>query len=198
MSVELTTLNDALCIKDETVNNLSGNSLVNYFISIAVLAETAISKSDKFPWLIEKKLDKRRNAYEFDKHLQNMMLFLDGKDGISAKCIPCGSSGMYKSEIVIDEKIYVHFCHSFDKTAKYNEPYIQMNENSDELRFCCFEYSLTSDKTQVSEINLLIPRFKKNNIKIILNSDFQLIRERINKSSETIEKKLLELHWNKT
>ena len=70
MSVELITFNDALCIKDETVHNLSGNSLVNYFISIAVLAETAISNSDSFPWLIEPKLAQRRNAYEFDKNLQ--------------------------------------------------------------------------------------------------------------------------------
>ena len=58
MCAELITLNNTLCIKNETVNKSTDNSLVNYFVSIAVLAEMAISKSDRCPWLIEKKLDK--------------------------------------------------------------------------------------------------------------------------------------------
>lgn len=73
MGNELITLNKTLPIHNGTVGSTDSNSLINYFVSIAILAEMAVSKADDFPWLIEENLSKRRNSYELDKHLQNML-----------------------------------------------------------------------------------------------------------------------------
>lgn len=198
MPNELITLNRTLQINSETIEATAGNSLINYFVSVAVLAEMAVSQDNDFPWLIEEKLFKRRNSYEFDKHLQSMLLFLDGKNGASAECIACGTSGLYKTEIVLDNSIYVHFCRSFDKTAKYNQPYLLMNEESSKLRFCCFEYTLSADKTKVIDISLLIPRLNKADIKVNLPIDFKSIRDRFTTTNEPIPKQLEALNWHQT
>lgn len=116
MGNELVTLNRTLPIHNGTVGQTDGNSLINYFISVAVLAEMAVSNADSAPWLADERLNKRRNSYELDKHLQNMLLFPDGKNGVSAKCIPCGNKSYYKTEIILSDNIYIHFCHNFDKT----------------------------------------------------------------------------------
>lgn len=81
MGNELITLNKTLPIHNGTVGSTDSNSLINYFVSIAILAEMAVSKADDFPWLIEENLSKRRNSYELDKHLQNMLLFWMGRMG---------------------------------------------------------------------------------------------------------------------
>lgn len=73
MGNELITLNKTLPIHNGTVGSTDSNSLINYFVSVAILAEMAVSKVDDFPWLVEEKLNNRRNNYEFDKHLQKMM-----------------------------------------------------------------------------------------------------------------------------
>ncbi len=107
MGNELITLNRTLSIHNGTVGSTDGNSLINYFVSVAILAEMAVSNADNAPWLVEEKLNKRRNSYELDKHLQNMLLFLNERNGVSAKCISCGGSGLYKTEIVLENSIYV-------------------------------------------------------------------------------------------
>lgn len=196
MPNELITLNSTLSINNETVESTKGNSLINYFVSVAVLAEMAISKGNDFPWLIEEKLFKRRNSYEFDKHLQSMLLFLDGKNRVSAKCIACSSSGYYITEVILDSNIYVHFCRRFDKTAKYNQPYLLMNEDPSRFGFCCFEYTLSADKTKVIDISLVIPRFNKADIKVKLPIDFKSIRDRFTTTNEPIKKRLEALNWH--
>lgn len=196
MGNELITLNRALSIHNGTVDSTDGNSLINYFVSVAVLAEMAVSKADDFPWLIEEKLNKRRNSYELDKHLQNMLLFLDGKNGISAKCIECGNKSYYKTEIVLDDSLYIHFCHRFDKTAKYNHPYLMMNEDSSKFRFCCFEYTLSADKTKVEEISLLIPQLGKSDIRVKLPINLTAMREFFKNPDTAIEDQLEALNWH--
>lgn len=196
MGNELITLNKTLPIHNDTVGSTDSNSLINYFVSIAILAEMAVSKADDFPWLIEENLSKRRNSYELDKHLQNMLLFLDGKNGVSAKCIACGNSNYYKTEIILDGGLYIHFCRSFDKTAKYNKTYIKMNEGSSNLRFCCFEYSLSKDKTAVTGIDLLIPRPVERDIKVKLSINLAEIRYNFKNVGITIEKQLDALTWH--
>lgn len=165
MGNELITLNRTLSIHNGTVGSTDGNSLINYFVSVAVLAEMAVGKADDFPWLVEEKLYKRRNSYELDKHLQSMLLFLNKRNGVSAKCIPCGGSGLYKTEIILDNSIYVHFCRRFDKTAKYNHPYLMMNEDSSRFGLCCFEYTLSKNETKVTSISLLIPQLSELDIR---------------------------------
>ncbi len=196
MSREIITLNKALSINNNTTKPPQDNSLINYFVAIAVLAETAVSKGDDYPWLTEKKLNKRRNGYEFDKHLQNMLLFIDGRNDVSAKCIECGASNYYKTEIILDNSIYVHFCHSFDRTAKYNKPYLLMNEDSSKFNFCCFEYTLSADKTKIIDISLLIPRLNNKDIRLKLNIDFKAIKDSFNSADITIEKRLELLNWH--
>ena len=141
MENELITLNRTLAIQNGTVGSTDGNSLINYFVSVAVLAEMAVSNADSAPWLVDERLNKRRNSYELDKHLQNMLLFLNKQNGVAAKCISCGRSGLYKTEVVLDNSVYIHFCRSFDKTAKYNRPYLEMNDDSSKLGFCCLHQS---------------------------------------------------------
>ncbi len=196
MPNELITLNRTLPINNGTIEATAGNSLISYFVSVAVLAEMAISKGNDFPWLVEEKLNNRRNSYEFDKHLQNMLLFLNGKNGASAECIACGSSGLYKTEIVLDNSIHVHFCHSFNETAKYNQRYLLMNENSSKLRFCCFEYTLSADKTKIIDISLLIPRLSKADIRVNLLIDFKSIRDSFKEAGGSIPKQLEVLNWH--
>lgn len=173
---ELITLNKILPIHNGTVGSTDGNSLINCFVSIAILAELAVGKADDFPWLIEEKLNKRRNSYELDKHLQNMLLCLNGKNGVSAQCIECGNSNYYKTEVVLDDSIYIHFCRNFDKTSNYNRQYIEMNRDASRLGFCCFEYTLSKDKTTVTDISLLIPRPNESDIKIKLPINLTAIR----------------------
>ena len=125
-----------------------------------------------------------------------MLLFLDGKNGVSAKCIECGNSNYYKAEVVLDGKIYVHFCPNFDKTSKYNKPYIQMNGDSSNLRFCCFEYTLSKDKTLITDISLLIPRPIEQDIKAKLPINLTAIRNNFKSADITIEKQLDALIWH--
>lgn len=198
MGNELITLNRTLPIHNGTVGSTDGNSLINYFVSVAVLAEMAVSKADDFPWLIEEKLNKRRNSYELDKHLQNMLLFLDGKNGVSAKCIECGNKGYYKTEIILGGSIYIHFCRRFDKTSGYNQPYLEMNDDSSKFGFCCFEYTLSEDKTKVTSINLLIPRLIKPDIKVKLSINLTAMRESFKDTNIAIEKHLEALNWHET
>lgn len=196
MGNNLITLNKTLPINNGTVGPTDGNSLIKYFISVAILAEMAVSNADSAPWLVDERLNKRRNSYELDKHLQNMLLFLDGNNEVSAKCIECGNKSYYKTEIVLDNSIYIHFCREFDKTAKYNHPYLMMNEDSSKFRFCCFEYTLSKDKTKVEEISLLIPRSNKSDIRIKLSINLTTVREFFKKSDMTIEKQLKALNWH--
>lgn len=196
MGNKLLTLNKTLPIHNGAVGSTDGNSLINYFASVIILAEMAVSKADDFPWLIEEKLNKRRNSYELDKHLQNMLLFLDGKNGVSAKCIECGNSNYYKTEIVLDNSIYIHFCRNFDKTSNYNQHYIEMNKDSSMLGFCCFEYTLSKDKTTVTGISLLIPRPVEQDIKVKLPINLTAIRDSFKNTEIAIEKQLKALNWH--
>lgn len=196
MGNELITLNKILPMHNGTVGSTDGNSLINYFTSVAVLAEMAVSKVDDFPWLVEKKLNNRRNSYEFDKHLQNMLLFLNKRNGVTAKCISCGGSGLYKTEVVLDNSIYIHFCRSFDKTAKYNQPYLKINADSSKFGFCCFEYTLSKDKTKVTSISLLIPRLNRPDIKVKLSINLTAMREFFMNPDMAIEKQLEALNWH--
>lgn len=196
MGNELITLNRTLSIHNGTVGSTDGNSLINYFVSVAILAEMAVSNADNNPWLVEEKLNKRRNSYELDKHLQNMLLFLNERNEVSAKCIPCGGSGLYKTEIVLENSIYVHFCRRFDKASKYNHPYLMMNEDSSKYGFCCFEYTLSTDKSKVTDISLLIPRLNKPDIKVKLSTNLTAVREFFKKADMAIEKQLEALNWH--
>mgnify|MGYP006886756291 FL=1 len=196
MRNELITLNKALPIHNGTIGSTGGNSLINYFVSIAILAEMAVSRADDFPWLIEEKLNKRRNSYELDKHLQNMLLFLNGKKEISAKCIECGNSNYYKTEVVLGGSIYIHFCRNFDKTSNYNQQYIEMNRDASRLGFCCFEYTLSKDKTTVTDISLLIPRPNESDIKIKLPINLTAIRNNFKNAGKSIETQLDSLTWH--
>lgn len=196
MENELITLNRTLAIQNGTVGSTDGNSLINYFVSVAVLAEMAVSNADSAPWLVDERLNKRRNSYELDKHLQNMLLFLNKQNGVAAKCISCGRSGLYKTEVVLDNSVYIHFCRSFDKTAKYNRPYLEMNDDSSKLGFCCFEYSLSKDKTKVDSISLLIPRLNKSDIKVKLTINLTAMRKFFKDLDMAIEKQLEALNWH--
>lgn len=195
MENKLITLNQTLSVHNGIVDVADGNTLINYFVSVAVLAEMAVSKADDFPWLVEKRFNNRRNSYELDKHLQNMLLFLNGKNGVSAKCIECGSSHYYKTEIVLDNSIYIHFCRNFDKTAKYNYQYIEMNRDLSKLRFCCFEYTLSKDKTTVIDISLLIPQPVERDIKVKLPINLTAIRNHFKNADIPIEDRLDALNW---
>lgn len=196
MGNELITLNKTLPIHNRTINSTDGNSLINYFASIAILAEMAVSKADDFPWLIEEKFNKRRNSYELDKHLQNMLLFLNGKNEVSAKCIECGNSNYYKTEVVLGGSIYIHFCRNFDKTSNYNQQYIEMNRDASKLGFCCFEYTLSKDKTTVTDISLLIPQPGARDIKAKLPINLTAIRNNFKNAGISIEKQLDALTWH--
>lgn len=198
MGNELITLNRILPIHNGTDGSTDGNPLINYFVSVAVLAEMAVSKVDDFPWLVEEKLNNRRNNYEFDKHLQNMLLFLNKRNGVSSKCIECGNSNYYKTEIILDNSIYIHFCRSFDKNAKYNQPYLKMNDDSSKLGFCCFEYTLSKDKTKVTSISLLIPRLNQPDIKAKLSINLTAMREFFKNPDMVIEKQLEALNWHES
>lgn len=196
MESGLITLNSALPIRNETVESPDSSSLINCFVSVAVLAEMAVSKAENFPWLIEEKLNNRRGSYELDKHLQNMLLFLNNRNGVSAKCIACGNSNYYKTEVILDNSIYVHFCRSFDKNAHYNKQYMEKNEDSSKFGFCCFEYALSKEKTTVTGIHLLIPRKSKPDIKIELSLNLTAMRKFFKKEGMTIEKELEALNWH--
>lgn len=196
MGNELITLNKTLPIHNGTIGSTDGNSLINYFVSIAILAEMAVSKADDFPWLIEEKFNKRRNSYELDKHLQNMLLFLNGKNEVSAKCIECGNSNYYKTEVVLGGSIYIHFCRNFDKSSNYNQRYIEMNRDTSKLGFCCFEYTLSKDKTTLTDISLLIPRPVERDIKIKLSINLAAIRNNFKNAGKSIEKQLDALTWH--
>lgn len=196
MGKELITLNKTLPIHNGTIGSTDGNSLINYFVSIAILAEMAVSKADDFPWLVEQRLNNRRNSYELDKHLQNMLLFLNGKNGVSAKCIECGNSNYYKTEVILNGSIYIHFCRNFDKTSKYNQRYIDMNMDSSEFRFCCFEYTLSKDKTTITSISLLIPQPVVPDIRVMLSINLIAIRDSFKVADIAIEKQLKALNWH--
>lgn len=195
MGNELITLNKILPMHNGTVGSTDGNSLINYFVSVAILAEMAVSDAASAPWLVDERLSKRRNSYELDKHLQNMLLFLNKRNGVTAKCISCGGSGLYKTEVVLDNSIYIHFCRSFDKTAKYNQSYLKMNADSSKYAFCCFEYTLSKDKTKVTDISLLIPRLSEPDIKVILSINLTAMREFFKNPDMVIEKQLEALNW---
>ena len=198
MGNELITLNKILLMHNGIDGSTDGNSLINYFVSVAILAEMAVSKVDDSPWLVEEKLNNRRNNYEFDKHLQNMLLFLNKRNGVSSKCIECGNSNYYKTEIILDNSIYIHFCRSFDKNAKYNQPYLKMNDDPSKFGFCCFEYMLSKDKTKVTDISLRIPRLDKQDIKVPLAINFTEMRDFFKKNDAAIEEQLKALNWHES
>lgn len=198
MGNELITLNKILPMHNGTVGSTDGNSLINYFVSVAILAEMAVSDAASAPWLVDERLSKRRNSYELDKHLQNMLLFLNKRNGVTAKCISCGGSGLYKTEVVLDNSIYIHFCRSFDKTAKYNQSYLKMNADSSKFGFCCFEYTLSKDKTKVTSISLLIPRLNRPDIKVKLSINLTAMREFFMNPDMEIEKQLEALNWHES
>ena len=164
MGNELITLNKTLPIHNGTVGSTDSNSLINYFVSVAILAEMAVSKVDDFPWLVEEKLNNRRN----------------------------------KTEIILDNSIYIHFCRSFDKNAKYNQPYIKMNDDPSKFGFCCFEYTLSKDKTKVTDISLRIPRLDKQDIKVPLAINFTEMRDFFKKNDAAIEEQLKALNWHES
>lgn len=71
-----------------------------------------------------------------------------------------------------------------------------MNEDSSNLRFCCFEYSLSKDKTAVTGIDLLIPRPVERDIKVKLSINLAEIRYNFKNVGITIEKQLDALTWH--
>lgn len=71
-----------------------------------------------------------------------------------------------------------------------------MNEDSSKFRFCCFEYTLSKDKTKVTDISLLIPRLNRPDIKVELIINLTEMREFFTKHTIPIEDRLEALNWH--
>ena len=125
-------------------------SVICAILRIFLAAEFATSKADKVPWLIEDKLNKRRKVFEFDCHLQQMLLYIKNIGNYYAHCIECGNKSLYKTELKTDDGYYLHFNHSFNYEAKYNKKYIELNEDTDNPKFAASQAAeITDDKNVI-------------------------------------------------
>jgi len=173
-------------------------TLMYEFCAIFAIAELAIAKANDAPWLIEDKLNKRRTAYEFDKHLQNLLLLSNGHNGLSANCIECGKSNMYKTEVVLDGKFYFHFQQSFNPEAAYNKKYLDMNTDDSSSEYAYFLYSLSKNKDNVKSLKLVLPNYDKSKIKDYeLTNTFEPVRRHLMNRNTSVVALLEELNWKK-
>ena len=71
-----------------------------------------------------------------------------------------------------------------------------MNRDSSKLGFCCFEYTLSKDKTTITDISLLIPRPDERDIKVKLPINLTAIRNNFKNAGISIQKQLAALTWH--
>lgn len=121
-----------------------------------VVAEQAVSKKTNEINIVDEKLNKRRGQYSFDLYLQNGVLSSKLPNSIT-RTIPCGTSGYYKSEIEFDNSVFLHYQHSFDRSAKYNSRYLAMNSDKNKPKYAFFLYGIDEEKCNITLLKFIIP-----------------------------------------
>lgn len=129
----------------------------------AIVEKIVEDEMNKEFWIVEDKLDKRRNIYSFDWHLQNMLIYLSNLKLMNAYAIECGNKSLYRTEILLDNQYYFHIMHNFDRNSNYLKNYLGMN-NENEYKYGYFKYSL--DRNKITEFKLIFP---KNDNEICIN-----------------------------
>ena len=146
-------------------------------IYIIALAEYANNSDNSKPWMIEPLLNKRRGPYNFDRHLQQMLLAKNRIGSFSARCINCGPSGLRKTELYDNAGNVIHFNYSFDRNAKYNKEYLKMNSDPEKPRFFYFQYGLDETRTKVTSLYLIAPLITAVGMKIEIMPMFQIAKK---------------------
>ena len=175
-------------IEKNNIPQFQGKELLKVVLPLFIFAEMAISNEDA-SWIVNDKLEKRRNLYNFDKHLQNMLLFLRKFPNISAEVIPCGTAAYYKTEIVAYDYFYVHTHQSFNRKAKYNRRYLEKNMNYQNPKYAYFLYKLDNSKKKVVSLKYVVPHAscEQYNLEIDLTYTMEVLRTRISTTNETVQ-----------
>ena len=124
-----------------------------------ITAEQNMEKENLATFVLDERLMKRRAQYTFDLHLQNSVLMINIPNTVT-KVIPCGSSGLYKSELILNNGFTIHYNHSFCRDAKYNEYYLAMNRNRERPRYAYFLYTLNDEKCDLSSLQFIVPNYE--------------------------------------
>ena len=128
--------------------------LVYNILKIFVIAEYNVKISDKmFPWRHDEKLLKRRKAYTYDTDVQCLAKKLtmnNVKTGYLSS-----QNGYYKTELIINDKIYIHIHNTFDRNAIYLQPYFDMNNNEKEESYYYIQYTLNNKRKQILDIKIV-------------------------------------------
>ena len=153
----MTTIKNLVPLK----NNLSPleNSIIR-MVMIVALAERAVQEDNQSVWLQNNDLNKRRAIYNYDKHLQQMINYVNQVGCFATRTIKCGNSGLCKAELytTIDgENLIVHIHNSFDPQSKYNHIYLNMNADPNRKKYAYIKYHLDSFKQNVNSLQWVVP-----------------------------------------
>ena len=179
-----------LQLEDEEIVQFS--SLYD-ILSIFILSEMAVTNENNAPWMLNNDLTKRRHAYRYDEHLQQMLLSVKQIGRYSSKVIPCGTSGYYKTELFSEKGYCIHFNHSFDKNAIYNQDYLHKNDDFNNAKFSYFLYGLDNNKEKIKELKFVIPSLNQKEIVIDLTNQFVILKEKIFNDRKEIERYFYEI-----
>lgn len=145
-----------------------------------ILSEKTVKELSDFS-TIDERLKKRREQYEFDKYLQNWISKINIEKYIKTHIIPCGNKSFYKSEMIINDRVYFHFNHSFNHNSKYNEKYLKMNLDADSPKFAYFLYNFNKEKNEVTSLKVVVPSVAKNSEEnaLDLTETLKLFRQKV-------------------
>lgn len=176
----------------------NGFTLIQDICARFAIAELAVKQVGNAPWLIEEKFNKRRDAYEFDEHLQNILERINGYEEIQAYPIECGNSHYYKLEVVFDDRLFLHFQQSFGKNAKYNKKYLMKNTDDSPTMYAFFLYSLDEEKCNVKSLKLIIPNQDgSKRAEVDLMGQFRIVKALILAREKSVLELLEDLSPNK-
>lgn len=163
---------------DSAFRDIKAERLLISVLIILVLAEKAINCDDLVYWNVDNKLDKHRTVRNYDTHVQKMLRYLE-KVGRWEASVETIESNSYSYTIFYDsvKNKYLRVLNTFDPKAKYQERYLNMNQDIENPRFAYIKFSLNKDKTEINQLKLIIPDTEgKNKIVLCLLPQFEQIK----------------------
>lgn len=178
--------------QDDSVND---NLIIPCILKVFLLSELAEKQAFNCPWESDERLGKRRIAYAYDWHLQNMLLYANDKNNVKAYCIECGNSNYYRTELLLNDQYYIHFNQSFNPNSNYIKRYLNLNKTPDSEQFAYFIYSFDKDLHTVNLLQFIVPCDNgKSRVRLDLTDLLEQFRNVI-PCSVNITDELSKLQW---
>lgn len=198
----LTEMNGFLCSQKSNEKEII--IIKRTIAKIFALVEIAAQEPNYTYMSAGKKLNKHREARNFDLHLQKLFLYLRFIGDFEAKVIECDKNGLHRTELFnANTNQCIHIVNSFDPKAKYIKKYLDKNCDEFNPKYALIKFELSKEKTYFKDVSFAVPNAdgqisqKESLINLLSSFRCTLLDEEnvnINNEVEKLRNTLLEFH----